>query len=106
MNLIDRAKNQQDIINAAAILTTDGVRNIIGMHVEQDDKNSAKMMVQLNQTGLGLPNRDYYFRTDARTSHIRDDYTSTYLPTLLKLSGWTNKKQPQAQKALTILKSF
>jgi putative endopeptidase len=35
-------------------------------YVGQDDKNSAEMAFQLNQGGLGMPNRDYYFNTDAR----------------------------------------
>ena len=92
LNLIDQAKDANDILNAAAILTATGTRNIIGIRVSQDDKNSSKMMVQLGQTGLGLPNRDYYFKTDARTTRIRNDYTNKYLPTLLTLSGWDEQK--------------
>src|ERR1700761_6627941 len=49
--LIDQAQTAQDILNAAAILTTTGTRNILGMRVGQDDKNSEKMMVQFGQTG-------------------------------------------------------
>jgi putative endopeptidase len=92
LDLVDQAKNAQDILNAAAILTTTGSRNIIGVHIGQDDKNSSKMAVQLDQTGLGLPNRDYYFKTDARTTKIRKDYSEKYLPTMLQLSGWDEQK--------------
>jgi len=104
--LIDQAKDAQDILNAAAILTTVGARNFIGMRVGQDDKNSSKMMVQLGQTGLGLPNRDYYFKTDARTTRIRSDYTDKYLPTLLKLSGWDEQRAAAGAKSNYNIEKF
>ncbi len=106
LNLIDQAKNAQDILNVAAVLTTIGARNIIGMRVGQDDKNSSKMMVQLGQTGLGLPNRDYYFKTDARTARIRTDYTDKYLPTLLTLSGWDEQKASAGAKSSYNIEKF
>jgi len=106
LNLIDQAKDGQDIVNTAAILTTIGVRNILGMRVGQDDKNSSKMMVQLGQAGLGLPNRDYYFKTDARTTRIRNDYTDKYLPTLLTLSGWDGAKSATGAKSAYNIEKF
>jgi putative endopeptidase len=107
LSVIDQAKDINDIENAAATLTTIGVRNIIGVRVSQDDKNSAKMMVQLNQSGLGLPNRDYYFKTDARTTRVRTDYADKYLPTLLQLSGWDEQKSlAGAKSAYNIEKSL
>ena len=104
--LIDKAQNAQDILNAAAILTTTGTRNVLGMRVGQDDKNSSKMMVQLGQTGLGLPNRDYYYKTDARTTRIRTDYTDKYLPTMLKLSGWDEQKAIAGAKSAYAIEKF
>jgi putative endopeptidase len=106
LTLIDQAKDTQDILNTSAVLTTLGVRNIIGVHVSQDDKNSSKMMVQLGQAGLGLPNRDYYFKTDARTTRIRNDYTDKYLPTLLTLSGWDGAKTAAGAKSSYNIEKF
>ena len=106
LNLIDQAKDEQDILNAAAILTTTGTRNIFGVRVEQDDKNSSKMMVQMGQTGLGLPNRDYYFKTDTRTTRIRNDYSGKYLPTILQLSGWDEQKALAGAKAVYVIEKF
>ena len=84
---IDKINTRQDVLDAAAYFTTIGVRNFIGSGVGQDAKNSTKMMLQFRQTGLGLPNRDYYFKTDSRTSKIRSDYAEKHLPTMLHLSG-------------------
>jgi len=87
LDRIGQIKTKQDVLDVAAYLTTIGVRNFIGAGVGQDAKNSVKMMLQFRQAGLGLPNRDYYFKTDARTTRIRNDYAQQHVPTMLKLSG-------------------
>ena len=40
----------------------------------QDYKNSSQVIGGIGQGGLGLPDRDYYFKTDAPTSAIRAAY--------------------------------
>ncbi len=95
MDKIDAIKSKQDVINIAAYLTTIGVRNIIGSGVGQDAKNSVKMVMQLRQSGLGLPNRDYYFKSDARTVKIRNDYAEKHLPAMLKFAGDQNPADAQ-----------
>ncbi|MBJ6107412.1 M13 family metallopeptidase [Hymenobacter sp. BT523] len=63
-----------------------GVRALIGPNVGQDDKNSDKMALYLRQSGLGLPNRDYYFNTDSRTKNIRAEYLK-HLANTFRLLG-------------------
>ncbi|GAB3857050.1 M13 family metallopeptidase [Hymenobacter terrigena] len=58
--------------------------------VTQDEKNSAKYVVYFYQSGLTLPNRDYYLNQDAQTKRIRAAY-QTYLVNVFKLLG-----EPQA----------
>ncbi len=58
---------------------------------EQDPKNAEMMIVGVGAGGLGLPDRDYYTKTDARSEEIRKRYVA-YLAQLLVLAGW-----PQAQ---------
>ena len=60
--------------------------SIIGFRVGPDTKNSSINIVNLGQTGIGLPERDYYFKTDSSTIGIQKAYV-TYVTTLLKLSG-------------------
>ncbi len=88
LEMIDHAQSVKDVLDASATLSTLGVRGMISARVGQDDKNSSKMILQLGQAGLGLPNRDYYYKTDARTARIRNDYMANHLPAMLKLSGW------------------
>ena len=63
-----------------------GVNALIGPRVSQDDKNSDKMALYLRQSGLGLPNRDYYFNTDSRTKNIRTEYLK-HVANTFKLLG-------------------
>jgi putative endopeptidase len=53
---------------------------------EQDAKNAEMVIVRLGAGGLGLPDRDYYTKTDARSEEIRKRYVA-YLAQLLVMAG-------------------
>ncbi|MBD2701505.1 M13 family metallopeptidase [Spirosoma sp. BT702] len=63
-----------------------GDRSIIGFSVGPDDKKSTVNIAQFYQTGIGLPERDYYFRTDSSTRSIQQAYRN-YLTRLFELTG-------------------
>ncbi|OOQ57604.1 M13 family metallopeptidase [Mucilaginibacter pedocola] len=84
---IDKISDTKALVAEFAHLTTIGVPTPIGTYVGQDDKNSSKMMLQLYQAGIGLPNRDYYFNTDKHSVDIRTDYQQKHLPIVFKLIG-------------------
>jgi predicted metalloendopeptidase len=44
--------------------------------VRADARDSSRYLAQLIQGGLGLPDRDYYFRDDARSKAQREAYTA------------------------------
>jgi len=54
--------------------------------VEVDEKNSTQYTVGMAQSGLTLPDRDYYFKQDARTETIRAAYRK-YLANMFGLLG-------------------
>ena len=90
---INAIKDVNGLMDEFAHLSTIGVTTPIGAYVGQDSKNSSKMMLQLWQTGIGLPNRDYYFNTDQHSVDIRTDYQQKHLPTVFKLSGIADATQ-------------
>ena len=51
-----------------------------------DDKNSTQNIAQFGQGGLGLSDRDYYFKTDAHTLEMVNAYKK-YLTKLFVLTG-------------------
>lgn len=60
--------------------------SIMAFGIGADDKNSNMNIAHAYQTGLGLPDRDYYFKSDSSTVAIQQAY-KTYLATLFQLTG-------------------
>ncbi|WP_236943176.1 M13 family metallopeptidase [Hymenobacter sp. PAMC 26628] len=86
---LDRIAAMKTVAEVPAVIAHEiqlGVRALIGPRVSQDDKNSDKMVMYLYQSGLGLPNRDYYFNTDSRTKGIRRAYVR-HVASTFKLLG-------------------
>jgi putative endopeptidase len=52
----------------------------------QDAKNSEETIAAIQQDGLGLPDRDYYFRTDEKSKKIRDEYVA-HIRRMFALAG-------------------
>jgi putative endopeptidase len=63
-----------------------GVTGPFGGYVASDDRIPTEMIVRLTQSGLGLPDRDYYLRDDAALTEKRAAYQA-YLARLLTLAG-------------------
>ncbi|MBB6110458.1 putative endopeptidase [Mucilaginibacter lappiensis] len=87
LSKIDQVKDIKGLIEEFAHLNTIGVTTPLGTYAGQDAKNSGKIVLQLGQDGIGLPDRDYYFNTDAHSIIVRNDYQQKHLPTLFKLIG-------------------
>lgn len=62
-----------------------------GSGTGQDAVDSSLMIVEIGAGGLGLPDRDYYTKTDAKSVEIRAKYTA-FITQLLTMSG-----EPAAQ---------
>ena len=65
--------------------------SIIAFRVSSDKKNSSMNIAHAYQTGIGLPDRDYYFKSDPSTVAIQESYKK-YLATLFQLTG-SNAKE-------------
>lgn len=86
LNAISALQTAEQITAYTAQMHRYGVGVFYSEGVGQDAKNSDVMAYYISQGGLGLPNRDYYFNTDARTAKIRDAYPS-YIAKLFGLMG-------------------
>ncbi|KAF2515217.1 M13 family metallopeptidase [Flavobacterium foetidum] len=60
--------------------------SIIAFGVSPDQKNSSMNIAEIYQTGVGLPDRDYYFKSDSSTVAIQKAYKK-YLASLFQLTG-------------------
>ena len=57
----------------------------------QDLDNASQVVAQLDQGGLGLPDRDYYFRADAKSKEIRRQYVA-HIRNMLRLAGESTER--------------
>ncbi len=73
-------------MNVVAALDHIGPNALFRSGVEQDDKQSDLMAFKLNQGGLGLPEREYYFNKDSSTTKIRKAYVK-HVAKILEFQG-------------------
>ena len=57
-----------------AKLLSQEIKCPFGYYISQDEKNSLKYIVYLAQDGLGLPDKDYYLRTDENSTKLLQAY--------------------------------
>jgi putative endopeptidase len=71
---IDGVRDSRALVLQIAHLHAIGVGAAFGFGSEIDFKDASHMIAGVSQGGLGLPERDYYFRDDQRTKDIRAEY--------------------------------
>jgi putative endopeptidase len=83
-------------VNDKAALATEmgklsriGVGDLFGVHVGQDDKHPDTYIVNVRQSGLGMPDRDYYLKDSPKLEETRTAYKA-FLAKLLTLVGEPN----------------
>jgi len=86
LDKIAAIKTPQDVMAQAAHMHIYGSGVFFSEGVEQDERNSEVEAYVMGQGGLGMPNRDYYFNTDARTAKVRDAYPG-YVSHIFQLMG-------------------
>jgi len=103
---IDAITDTQSLMGFVANAIKIGNGSIMGLYVGPDDKNSIMNIAHAYQTGIGLPDRDYYFKTDSSSVAIQEAY-KTYLATLFELIGTTEEQaKSDAQKVYDIDKQM
>ena len=80
--LADRAQLAEEI----AHLHRSGVASLFEFSSGQDFKDSTKVVAQLDQGGLGMPDRDYYLKDDAKSVELRQKYVA-HVQRMFELAG-------------------
>jgi putative endopeptidase len=74
LDRIAKIKDQKTLQAEIAHLHSMGINVLFPTGSTQDFKNSAEVTAEVDQGGLGLPDRDYYLKTDEKSTHIKDEY--------------------------------
>lgn len=75
-----------------------GVGSPLNLSVHQDNKDSSRYQADITQSGLGMPNRDYYLADDKRLADVRAKY-QVHIEKMLALAG---HKDPAAAAAAIV----
>jgi putative endopeptidase len=71
---IDALSSKKDLEPEIVRLHDAGVHVLFNFYVRPDAKNSNQEIANVDQGGLGLPDRDYYLKTDAKSVELRKQY--------------------------------
>jgi putative endopeptidase len=84
---ISRIQSVHDVMKVVSDFHKKGINVLFNGYVAQDDKNSEVYAFQMTQGGLGMPNRDYYFKTDSRTEGVQKAYHIYLIKTFKQLGN-------------------
>ncbi|MDQ2871431.1 MAG: M13 family metallopeptidase, partial [Acidobacteriota bacterium] len=96
---IDAIHDAAGLREEIARLHSMGVPAVFGFGSEEDRKDSSRVIAAAVQSGLGLPDRDYYLKTDAKSVEMRKKYVAHVAKTL-ELGGASAKKAAADAKAI------
>lgn len=101
LDRINAMANKAAITGVVSHLYLTGSAPFFTFSSEPDAKNSSEIIAGLDQGGLGLPDRDYYFRTDEKSAEIRKQYVA-HLLKMFELLG--NSTDVAAKRAEAVMK--
>jgi putative endopeptidase len=85
--------SKRELAPLVAQLQLDGANVLFSFSSSQDFKNAAAVLAIASQGGMGLPDRDFYLKTDAKSVEQRMAYAA-HVERMLALSG---EPEPQAR---------
>jgi endothelin-converting enzyme/putative endopeptidase len=79
-------RDRAGLITETARLHSEGASALFTFYPGQDFHNSEMMIANVDQGGLGLPDRDYYLKDDVKSLAIRKEYVG-HIRKMLELLG-------------------
>jgi putative endopeptidase len=86
LSKINGIHNPSDVLQYVSFLQKEGTNIVFNIIIGPDDKSSNVNIAQFGQGGLGLPDRDYYFKKDSASLTVIKAYL-VYIETLFRLTG-------------------
>ena len=100
LDRISAISSKPGILNTLIRLQLIGVNALFSFSSGPDFKNSMLEIAQADQGGLGLPERDYYFKDDAKSVELRKQYVEHVQKTFELLGEPSEKAASDAQAVM------
>ena len=98
---LEAAKNKEQIFKIQLSMMPEGESEFFSAYIGADEKNATENILNINQSGLTLGQKDYYLENDAATKKIREAY-KMHIVKMFQLFGF--KKGAAEKKMKNILK--
>ena len=104
LDRITALKSKDELPELLARFQLIGVTAFMNFGEQQDFKDARKQIAFVDQGGLGLPERDYYFRTGDAAAKTRAQYVQ-HIANMFKLTGESEKKAVSDAQAIMDLET-
>src|SRR5579872_3508771 len=105
---INKASSKKDLLSEVGMLYKTNVRVLFSFFVRPDAKNVNEQIADIDQGGLGLPDRDYYLKTDPRSTELRkkyEDNVAAMFALLAKAEGRADNDEAAKAKAVMAIET-
>jgi putative endopeptidase len=99
---IDAIEDGNDLLKEIAHFHSIGAGVLFDFGSHADSKDSSHELAQASQGGLGLPDRDYYTKTDDASKKLRDQYVEHVAKMLTLLGEPATSASEDAKKILAL----
>jgi putative endopeptidase len=104
LDRIAAVKDKRELTPLLAHFQLRNVNAFLGLGEQQDFKDATKQIASADQGGLGLPERDYYFRTGDAAEKTRQQYVQ-HMTNTLKLMGESEREASRHAKSILELET-
>ena len=88
---IDNIQNKDDLATFFGQYSNTHITNPLALYISVDAKNSSSYAIHIWQSGLNLPDRDYYFNEEERFVKLRSGYVA-HIENMYNLAGMKDGK--------------
>jgi endothelin-converting enzyme/putative endopeptidase len=101
---IDAAKDAADLQGIIADLHDILVQDPFAFGGQQDPHKPELVLADIGANGLGLPDRDYYLKTEPRFKEAREKYVA-HVVAMFQLAGWNEKQSTAAAQTVMAMET-
>ncbi|MFT3696161.1 MAG: M13 family metallopeptidase [Kofleriaceae bacterium] len=80
---VDKVKDAKSLTALVTQLHVNGMQALFAMGSTQDSADATKVIADIEQAGIGVPDRDYYLKDDPQSKKVRDAYRDLVVATLV-----------------------
>jgi len=99
---INAVTTRPELIREIATLQKNGVGALFNFFPNADPKDAEHYVVWITQGGLGMPDRDYYTKTDAASDSLRQKYVAHVARTLTMAGEPASVASAEAQRVMAL----